>query len=238
MRHLTELDLPRGVQAMSFATAEQMARHQAERVAAALRAAIEVRDEALLVVSGGRSPQAFFQALSEQALAWHKVTVSLTDERWVAPDRPESNARLVHDYLLQGLAVDARWQGLYHAEPSVELAAEKADALVDAWPAIDALTLGMGADGHIASLFPGNELLPMALAEDCPYQVLPMRAPEPPHERLSLTLPAFNSARNVWLAIQGEAKLEVLIRALREGDPLQTPVAAVLNAPLQILWAP
>ena len=126
----------------------------ANDVAEQLRAAISARGEATLVVSGGRSPVAFFQNLAKQGLDWSKVTISLADERWVPVEHADSNAGLLKKYLLQGPAAKAKFLSLYAAAANLEDAAEQADRLLAELPAIDVLVLGMGDDGHTASLFP------------------------------------------------------------------------------------
>lgn len=235
---LSDLDLPAGVAACQHAGAEAMAAALALRVADALRGAVADRRGATLVVSGGRSPVAFFEALARQPLPWAQVLVSLADERWVAPDQADSNEALVRRHLLRGPAAEARWLGLYQPAASLEQAAERADAACAGLPPIDVLVLGMGDDGHTASLFPGSPGLALALREDCPRRVLPMRAPAQPTRRLTLTRPPLAAARLPLLAIQGRAKLDVLRLALQPGEPASMPIRAFLRAPLEIHWCP
>ncbi|MGH8353923.1 MAG: 6-phosphogluconolactonase, partial [Pseudomonas sp.] len=110
---ICNLDLPVGVLAHSLADAEQHADALAQAVAEALRVAIETRGAASLVLSGGRSPLGFFERLSEQALDWSRVLVSLADERWVPPEQADSNEGLLRRHLLRGPAAQARLVGLY-----------------------------------------------------------------------------------------------------------------------------
>lgn len=233
-----ELDLPSHVQALSFASASQLADYQARKVAEALREAVDIRGRAYLVVPGGRSPVAFFQALAGQALPWEKVMIGLTDERWITPDRDGSNEYLVRRHLLSEQAAAATLIGLYRPAADIERAAAEADRQLRELPPIDVLVLGMGEDGHTASLFPDSPNLAVALAEDCPQWVMPMCAPQPPHERLTLTFPVLCRARSVWLAIQGPAKLDSLSRALVCQDEQRMPICALFDRPLTILWAP
>ncbi|WP_068828417.1 6-phosphogluconolactonase [Pseudomonas sp. BMS12] len=235
--NLAELALPPGVLAHQHADAGAQAEAMALQVAEALRQAIEVRGEALLVVSGGRSPMAFFECLARQTLDWSKVSVSLADERWVPQDHPDSNEALVRRHLLQANAASARMLGLYHPAADVERAAERAEQALAGLPLIDVLVLGMGEDGHTASLFPGSPHLAEALHEDCPRRVLAMQAPVEPRQRLSLTRRVLAGARLPMLAIQGQSKLETLKRALAE-DGLDLPIRAFLRAPLQIHYCP
>ncbi|MES2821925.1 MAG: 6-phosphogluconolactonase [Pseudomonadota bacterium] len=236
---ISELKLPEGVRAHDLTTPRQLAQVLAETVAQALRAAIEARGAASLVVSGGRSPIAFFEALSSQPLEWSRVLVSLADERWVPVEHAESNAGLVRRHLLRGEAARARFLGLYRNTDSLEEAALLADQLLATLPLpIDALVLGMGDDGHTASLFPGSANLALALLADCPRRCLPMLAPSVPRQRLTLTLPLLASARASFLALQGPTKLATLEQALAGEDALAMPIRALLRAPLQIYWCP
>ena len=235
---ISELKLPQGVHACAHNDAEQMAQVLAVRVADALRQAITSRGQATLVVSGGRSPVPFFEALAQQALPWAQVLVSLADERWVPVNHAGSNEALVRRHLLRGAAAEARFLSLYQVAGSLEQAAELADAAVAELAPIDVLVLGMGDDGHTASLFPHSPNLHQALQPDCARRVLPMLAPSEPAQRLTLTLPVLASARLPLLAIQGQAKLNVLTTALMPGEIAQLPIRAFLNSPLEIHWCP
>lgn len=235
---ISELELPSGVLAHSLASPEQLAQTLAERVAGALDYAVATHGFATLVVSGGRSPVAFFEALSVMLLDWKKVIVSLADERWVAPDDVNSNEGLVRRHLLRNAAADAELLGLYQPAENLERAAElAAKALERLRPPIDVLVLGMGDDGHTASLFPGSPLLARGLDPDEEALCLPMRAPAEPRERISMTLSLMASARVQCLAIQGATKLETLRRVI-QSEPEHMPIRAFLSAPLEIYWCP
>ena len=235
---ISDLELPTGVIARSDVSAEAHADALALRVADALRQAIDNRGSATLVVSGGRSPVAFFEALAQQALPWAQVLVSLADERWVPVNHASSNEALVRRHLLRGAASEAKFLGLYRVAGSLEQAAELADAAFAELPPIDVLVLGMGDDGHTASLFPHSPNLHQALQPDCARRVLPMLAPSEPAQRLTLTLPLLASARLPLLAIQGQAKLNTLSTALQPGKIAELPIRAFLHSPLEIHWCP
>ncbi|WP_161866683.1 6-phosphogluconolactonase [Pseudomonas yangonensis] len=235
---ISELKLPQGVQACAHNDAEQLAQSMAMRVADALREAIASRGQATLVVSGGRSPVPFFEALAQQELPWAQVLVSLADERWVPVNHAGSNEGLVRRHLLQGPAAEARFIGLYQVAGNLERAADLADTAVAELAPIDVLVLGMGDDGHTASLFPHSPNLHQALQPDCARRVLPMLAPSEPAQRLTLTLPLLASARLPLLAIQGQAKLNTLSAALQSGKIAELPIRAFLHSPLEIHWCP
>ncbi|MBO5394190.1 MAG: 6-phosphogluconolactonase, partial [Pseudomonas sp.] len=153
---ISDLKLPEGVSSHTFKNPALLAEGLATKVAGQLNQAIAEQGVATLVVSGGRSPVAFFQSLIKQPVDWSKVVVSLADERWVPVEHADSNAGLLKKHLLQGPAAKARFVGLYNAAATVEKAALEADQGLAELPPIDVLILGMGDDGHTASLFPNS----------------------------------------------------------------------------------
>jgi 6-phosphogluconolactonase len=235
---ISNLDLPVQTLGFSLGDAEQLAGELALTVSNALRGAIAERGAATLVVSGGRSPIAFFERLAQQELDWGKVTVSLADERWVPVSHPDSNEGLLRRHLLQGPAAAARLVGLYQSAASLEEAAERADAALAELPPIDVLVLGMGEDGHTASLFPDSPNLRQALDPRGTRRCLPMQAPTVPRQRLSMSLSLLASARLTLLALHGRGKLATLNQALA-GEPYEAmPIRAFLARPLEIYWCP
>lgn len=233
-----DLKLPAGLVAHDFDTAQQLADALAEKVAERLKQAISENGLATLVVSGGRSPVAFFQSLATQPLEWSKVVISLADERFVPTEHADSNAGLLHRHLLQGPVAKARFLGLYSVASSVEEAAQAADQALAELPPIDVLILGMGDDGHTASLFPNSPNLSEALDLQGERRCLPMLAPSVPHQRLTLTRRLLASARSPILSVSGQAKLDTLRTALAGDDLAEMPVRAFLNPSLEIYWCP
>ncbi|WP_277963313.1 6-phosphogluconolactonase [Pseudomonas sp. RIT-To-2] len=235
---ISELKLPSEVVPRDFASPPLLAEGLAATVADKLRAAIEQRGVATLVVSGGRSPVMFFQCLARQALDWSKVVVSLADERWVPVEHADSNAGLLKRYLLVGPVAKARFVSLYSPAQNLELAADEADAVLGELPAIDVLILGMGDDGHTASLFPNSPNLAQALEPAGSRRCLPMLAPTVPHQRLTMTRALLATAGYTALSLQGQGKLNTLRDALAGDDIAQMPVRAFLHSPLDIYWCP
>ncbi|WP_054996030.1 6-phosphogluconolactonase, partial [Pseudomonas ficuserectae] len=203
-----------------------------------LKQAIGENGLATLVVSGGRSPVAFFKSLAVQPLDWSKVVISLADERFVPAEHADSNAGLLQRHLLQGPVAKAKFLGLYSVAGSVEEAALAADQTLAELPPIDVLILGMGDDGHTASLFPGSPNLKEALDLQGERRCLPMLAPSVPHQRLTLTRRLLASARSPILSVSGQAKLDTLRTALAGDDLAEMPVRAFLNPSLEIYWCP
>lgn len=219
------------------AQASDLAGALATQVARELRDAIAARGTATLAVSGGRSPIAFFEALREMDLPWPQVQVVLVDERCVPTDHPDSNTALVKQHLLQGRAASARWTGWFNTPPAQLDAASATRWVADlnqthhAWlPPLDVAVLGMGEDGHTASLFPDSPGLETARTATGPLAwVQPTHAP---HWRLTLTLPALLATRHLHLSIAGAAKHAIYRQAL-QGPDGRWPVSWVLNQPAE-----
>ncbi len=226
--------------AQRYADIETLSRELATLIAGSLTAAISARGLASLVVSGGRSPVRLFEILRTQPLDWDRVCIALADERWVSPEDPASNERLVRDFLLKDHAASARFLGLKNGAPTPDLGA------VSAWETFarvprpfDAVILGMGDDGHTASLFPGSPNLPSALnaAAGC----VGMWSPVAPHPRLSLNLTALLDSRRIAVLITGESKWHTYAAACAAGPVEDMPVRAVLRqsrTPVDVLWSP
>ncbi|PTR29490.1 6-phosphogluconolactonase [Pseudomonas sp. GV085] len=235
---ISDLKLPQGVSAHAFKSPVLLAESLALNVAKKLSDAIEARGTATLVVSGGRSPVAFFQHLAKQTLDWSNVVISLADERWVPVEHADSNAGLIKRYLLQGPAAKAQFLNLYSASANLEQAAEQADRLLSELPVIDVLILGMGDDGHTASLFPNSPNLDEALKVDGTRRCWPMLAPTVPHQRLTMSRALLASAKHKILSISGSSKLTTLSFALAGDDVTEMPVRAFLQPTLEIYWCP
>ena len=235
---ISDLKLPEGVSSHTFKNPALLAEGLATKVAGQLNQAIAEQGVATLVVSGGRSPVAFFQSLIKQPVDWSKVVVSLADERWVPVEHADSNAGLLKKHLLQGPAAKARFVGLYNAAATVEKAALEADQGLAELPPIDVLILGMGDDGHTASLFPNSPNLNEALQLDNPRRCWAMLAPTVPHQRLSMSRSLLASAKHKVLSIQGQSKLNTLNEALGGTEVAALPIRAFLQPTLEIYWCP
>ncbi len=211
-----------------FPTPEALAALLAHNVARSLAEALMHRGRAVLAVSGGSTPRRFFECLSHEAIDWSRVTITLVDERWVGEDSERSNARLVREHLLQNAAAAATFVPLYDAAFATPDAALPAlEARLQARLPIDVLMLGMGGDGHFASLFPGGDRLAEGLDPHNPALLVPMRADGAGEPRLGLTLGAILRTRQVILHIEGAAKRGVLERA--DAGDARLPIHALLQ---------
>jgi 6-phosphogluconolactonase len=219
-----------------------------EEIPPSLALAVRERGVASLVVSGGTTPVPLFRALREARIAWESVHVTLADERWVDVGDPGSNEGLVRRELLQGPAGKARFIGLKTAAPTPQQgAAESWTHLAAITRPFDVLVLGMGTDGHTASLFPGSPAIAAALDPAAAPGCVAMSAPVAPNARLSLNVAALAQSRRALLHITGEQKWEVY-RAAAEAaaaapgeKPASPPITAMLrlrSPALQVWWAP
>jgi len=213
-----------------FANGDGLAEAAAAEVALCLREALRTRGRASLVGTGGRSPGPVYDRLKTADLDWARVNVTLSDERCVAPDHPDSNQRLVRERLLTGPAARAHLIPLW---PKPE------EAVVAALSPFDAVLLGMGEDGHIASLIPGDPKLAAKLdpAGAALLADTPAGLGSPPLARVTLTLKALAASRAIFLLLSGGAKRLVIDRAIAGED---LPVRALLrpDIPLRVFWSP
>lgn len=194
-----------------------------------------------LAVSGGKTPGPVFDRLSRRNLAWERISVTLTDDRFVDSAASESNERLVRQRLLVGKAAQAPFVALKGAGPTPEADAAAAETRIRAILPFAAVLLGMGPDGHVASLFPGGSKLDVGLDFEGERLVIGVDdAPDPPRvARISLTARALAATGLIVLLISGEEKRAVIERIASDID-YAPPAAAILRqdrCPVRILWA-
>ena len=221
---------------MLFKTPEEHANFVANEVATLLSAAIKSRGQAVLAVSGGKSPILLFEALSIQSIAWRFVTVFLVDERWVLPDDERSNEKLVRAHLLQRNAADAKFISVREAGDTPAAAADALSVMFVDSPAlaklsngVDVAVLGIGEDGHTASWFPRSRELQTCFSSTRAYEAV--SAEEGRDARVTMTLSSVSAAHKIFICAEGETKRMVLANAQGAGSVEQYPVRAVLRLP-------
>ncbi|TAG26718.1 MAG: 6-phosphogluconolactonase [Rhodobacterales bacterium] len=206
---------------------EMMMLSLADKIAGQLGEFLRRDGHATLSVPGGTTPGPIFDTLSGVDLDWANVAVILNDERWVPEDSDRSNTRLVRQRLIRGRAAQARLVPLYApaAQPEDMLEA-LSDGIRPHLP-ISVLLLGMGADMHTASLFPGADRLDEALSPQAPI-LMALRAEAAGEPRITLTAPVLQAAYNIHILITGPEKRAALERAATL-TPKEAPVRAVLD---------
>ena len=205
---------------------EEFARTAARHIARSLHAAALERERIGLALSGGTGPRPIYQALARTpGLPWARVEIYFADERAVPPDDSESNFRLVKESLLDVLPVTpAAVHRMDGERPDVDRAAADYERLLPA--RLDILVLGIGADGHTASLFPHHP----AVHEER-RGVLAVRAPVPPEWRITMTPPVIRAARTRFMLAAGENKARAVARACTGPyDLLACPAQLARNA--------
>ena len=222
-----------------FATADALADALAGHLAGRLKDDIASRGRASLVLSGGKSPVPMFELLAAADLKWEKVDLTLADERLVPQDHASSNAGLLRRHLLVDRAVAANFVPLWK-DAGGDPVKEAQEALAHLTRPFTAVVLGMGEDGHTASLFPGMPGLADALDHRHPAVAIAVPGASGREPRVSLTLRTLTDAAEIILAISGKTKRAVLERARTEGSVEELPVRAILGqglAPVDVYWS-
>lgn len=226
---------------IAFASRDAMAQRLADLVEGSLARGMASGGRGELAVSGGSTPRELYRELARRNIAWNKVSATLVDERWVAPDHPRSNEAFVGDAFSEA-EIDVA--GLYVAGKSAaEAAAAVSARLQRRKKPFDAVILGMGDDGHTASWFPYAKGLEIALSSDervCAVTAVKSAVTGEEVDRMTLTLSAMRDAALIVLMIAGESKRIAFGEASEAGPVEYMPVRAILRArpDLWVCWAP
>lgn len=219
---------------VEYAGRDALMTEVAKTLASELETYLSNHDQASLAVPGGTTPGPIFDKLSAADLDWSRVNILPTDERWVAADDPRSNERLIRERLMVNKAQAATFVPLYQAGSNPEDAIPTVSSRLDACTPISLLVLGMGADMHTASLFPGASGLDLALDPNAPA-VAVLRPDSQPEARISLSAPVLATAVTTHLVVTGADKRDALEKA--QNLPVETaPVRVVLDN-ATIHWA-
>ena len=215
------------------------------RVVDELTSSCDNQDQISLFLSGGSTPGPLYRALSGADLPWHKIHVALVDERWVDANHAASNERLVRDTLLSGKAKPASFTSMKNSADSARDGQPACEESYRQLPDYVALgLLGMGTDGHTASLFPHAQGLTEAVdSEQRCAAIHPQKSAVTGDylERMSLTPAALLKSQRLILLITGDDKWDVYQQAKQAQDPLAMPLALLLqqnSTPINVYWAP
>lgn len=221
-------------------TQSELTQALADFIESELENAVALRGHASLVVSGGSTPKPLLIALSQRPLPWSQITVTLADERWVDVSSKDSNEAMIREVLLRNAAAEANFIPLKNSASTAAEGLEMCEQAIANIPLpFDVVILGMGEDGHTASLFPG--VSGSALNEKRPELCAAIKPPVAAHERLSLTASAICNSREIILHIVGEKKWRVYVDARKSGSIDALPIRTVLHqedTPVDVYWAP
>ena len=220
---------------------DEMADAVAGDIGFIVESALDARGSCLLALPGGRTPKPIFERLAKAELNWKKVTIIPTDDRLVPMDDERSNVRAIAQAFLP---TGARVIPIATEIPDYRLAGNSADARLQdfPWPP-DLCWLGMGEDGHTASIFAGPDLADALDAPKARRAVGVMPDPMPadaPVPRVTLTRASILAARTLLITITGEQKRELLEGAIADGQSSKLPIGRVLaeaEQPIDIHWA-
>lgn len=228
-----------------FDTREDMINAVYAESITALESALDSRGEATFMVSGGSSPAPIYRRLSEASLDWSNVYIALVDERWVDLSHDKSNEAFIAQTLIQNNAKKANLVGMKNTAPNaLEGLAVCEEAYQQLAQPFDVTVLGMGPDGHTASLFPKAQGLQEALTTESLCAVVNAHESAVTGsftERMTLSLNGILQTRNLMLLIAGEEKLATYREALAGKDISAMPVRAILQQdkiPVSVFWAP
>lgn len=214
----------------------------AENITQKLTQAIDKKGQASLVVSGGKTPIGMFSILSKQALKWDKVTITLADERWVDVTSVESNENVIRQYLLTGFAARATFISLKNDHLTADQGEKQtSEALTQILRPFDVVLLGMGEDGHTASIFPKSRELYTALDMYSKRLCIAITSLTSCYSRITMTLPTLLHSKYIYLHFIGENKYKTYQKALQGADVNEMPVRAILDqiiTPVEVVWAP
>jgi 6-phosphogluconolactonase len=231
---------------LAFDDKAEAGAYVADQIAEALQQALDERGRAVWIGCGGTTPKPVYERLNEAVLDWSQITLAQVDERWVSTDSPDSNTRMMREALTPALDAGLTLESLMQDGHDQQACADKAEAVLydlggGKAPVFDFALLGMGPDGHYASIFPQHPV--NAVVYDSPRLVLPVAATdgtiEPKLPRITLTVPCIDSSRRIVFFITGQAKRDVLNSMIRDTDPYLSPIGAFLAqcpVPVDFVW--
>ena len=239
MRSSKKYYLPDHVGFFSANSSESLAIDLGQNINEVLNEAIKKRGRASIAVSGGRTPKPLFEELSNLNLDWSKVDLTLVDDRWVDSDSEDSNELLVKTHLIKNKAAGVNFFPLKNdANTAKEGIISSEKSLESLLMPLDIVILGMGQDGHTASLFPCSEELSIGMDLNTDNILISTTPKTAPYERISLTAKSIMDARKVFLHINGSSKLHAIEESMNSSDFYKMPIYAFLKHGLDIFWSP
>lgn len=236
---MLEKNLPDHIQWKEFENNQELILELERNIIRNLKTSLAKRPRASLVVPGGRTPIKLFQKLSMSTINWSKVDLTLTDERWVKVSHKSSNERLVKKHLVKNRASPINFFSLKtkHTQ-AVDAIFESSKNLSKLNRPVDIVILGLGTDGHTASLFHNDKMLATALSPNNTSLLHSVESSNKFCERITFTYRFLNEASKKYLYIVGNKKLATIKLALNIDNPIKMPICAFLRNPISIYWSP
>ena len=239
MRSSKTYYLPEHVGFYSTNSSESLVSDLSQNISEILKEAIQKRGRASMAVSGGSTPKPLFEELSLLNLDWSKVDLTLVDDRWVNSENKDSNELLLKTYLIKNKAKKVNFVPLKNdAQSAKEGVLLSEEALKSFTMPFDIIILGMGADGHTASLFPCSDELKEGMDLKTKNSLIATTPKTAPYERISLTAKSIMEAKKIFLHLNGSSKLLTLEEAMNLSDSNKMPIYAFLENGLDIFWSP
>ena len=231
--------LPNSVDFYSTNNSESLASDLCQCIGEILTEAIRKRGRASMAVSGGSTPIRLFKEFSLLSIDWTKIDLTLADDRWVDAKNADSNELLVRTHLIKNKAAQVNFISLKNdAKTAKEGQIYSEKMLRKITLPFDVVVLGMGSDGHTASLFPCADELPEAMNLNNSNYLISTSPKTAPYERLSFTAKVIFDSKNVFLHLNGSSKLHTLESAMEYKDPNKMPIYTFLKNGLSIYWSP
>jgi len=231
--------LPDSVDFYSTNNSESLATDLCQCIGEILTEAIRKKGRASMAVSGGSTPIMLFKEFSLLSIDWTKIDLTLADDRWVDAKNADSNELLVRTHLIKNKAAKVNFIPLKNDSKTAkegQIYSEK--MLRKITPPFDVVVLGMGSDGHTASLFPCSDELPEAMNLNNSNYLISTSPKTAPYERISLTARVIFDSKNVFLHLNGSSKLHTLESAMEYKDSNKMPIYTFLKNGLSIYWSP
>ena len=231
--------LPDSVDFYSSNNSESLASDLCQNIGEILTEAIRKRGRASMAVSGGSTPIKLFKEFSLLKIDWTKIDLTLVDDRWIDPKNADSNELLVRTHLIKNKAAMVNFIPLkndFKTAKEGQIYSEK--MLRKITLPFEVVVLGMGSDGHTASLFPCSEGLSDAMDLNNPKKLISISPKTASYERISLTAKVIIESKNIFLHLNGSNKLHTLESAMEFRDSSKMPIYAFLEKGLNIYWSP
>ena len=231
--------LPDQVDFYSTNSSESLAEDLSHKIVEILKQSINSDGRASLAVSGGRTPIPLLDALSDLKLDWSSVDLTLVDDRWVEPSHEDSNEKLVRAHLIKNKAKKINFVPLKNNNKTAKDGHKLSEELLQKVKLpFDLVVLGVGSDGHTASLFPCSDELTEGMSLNNPCRLIATSPKTAPYERMSLTAKTIIDSKNVFLHLNGSDKLHTLELAMTNKDAMEMPIYYFLEKGLKIYWSP